>query len=270
MAAYKVRQNAYLKRDQVNNFGRVEKITTLFPNFSQELASIQVDEVMSWTVSVDTLLVTPNTRVLAKISYGGGNAESVIVTDASDHIDVPVVGDTVKVSIALEPLLAFGDGPPLFSPPSAKVSAGISAEVPGFPFPATYFVPYLGNATATGDLGALDPTGTGAIIPSPGRLASYHVVTTQPTASFFQLFDQAAALAPGDIPVWVDPLPGNSKIDHTFLNPRGFATRMQWALSTTANIYTPVGGGVFASVFAELARRPIGKVVTSIPSSTGQ
>jgi hypothetical protein len=270
VASYRIAQPGSLKRDSINNFGRAEVIKSVFPKFSERLVDVQIDEVMSWTVVIDVLAVTPETRVWAKIEYGAGSTNSTDVVDVADHVDVPVVGDSVRVSFGVESTVIPGEGSPQpFSPMAAKVSCSLSSEVPGFPEHATYFPPFQ-QVDVSGVIGPVSSQSTPPFAPQavPARLASYEVVASGGAPAYFLLFDQQAVPVNGDVPVWADAFV-NGKASFRFVNPKAFDNSVQWALSTTPNSLTLPGPGVSAAVFAELARRPLGQVVNSIQEISG-
>jgi hypothetical protein len=257
--------NPILRANKQNNYGRSDVIDGTKPKW--EFARVQGDEVKSWTVSVSTIQVTPDTRVLALIEYGSGNAYTRDVIDASDHIDVSVAGDYVKVDVGLVQARPQTNGGVLLANSQAKISAGVSADVFGFPVPTSYFPPPVigSNSGTIGPPPALtgELSGTGNQ-PLPARLASYQVagVTGGIGVLFFMLFDQplpVGSAGAGNIPVWIDRLPApDVYVSHTFQNPMGFANSVQWGISSTDGIFTAAGN---ANVFGELVRIPTGLIV---------
>lgn len=273
MASYKINDRGKMKRDAVNNFGRTEVTRILFPKFDERLVDVQVDEVMSWTVVIDVLAVTPSTRVWARIEYGAGSTNSVDIVDVADHVDYPVVGDSVRVAFGVESTIIPGEGSatPSANPPAAKVSCSCSAEFPGYTFPATYFPPFLAPAQQ-GVIGPVSGLTTPPFTPQavPARLAAYQAVAINAGAGalFFQLFDQNTVPVAGDLPVWSAPFIGG-QAQLQFLNPKPFDNSVQWAISTIPNVLALPGPAVSAAVFGELSRRPLGQIVAAIQEISG-
>lgn len=261
--------NPSLKMLQVNNFGARQRVGQRLPNFD-EFVRLQVDFVCSWTVSLDVIQITENTRAVARIEYGGGSAVSTLLVDAADHIDVPVVGSMIRVGAAIEPILPIEGGPPPLTAESAVlISVGLSSEIPA----ATsilpgYQVPYFGTPIQSGIFGRFNPSGLGSIDLAPVRVAGFHALGVTGNV-FFMLFNQTAEPVAGDVPVWVEPLAAGAVIDREFLRPKAFAAGCWWKLSATGDRYTaPAPGAATAEVFGELTQRPFGVLVDKIASTS--
>lgn len=263
---YTIRQQgAFLPKESINNFGRTQTVTAKFPK-TQEIARVEIDTVMAWTVTVDVTAATANTRVLAKVQYGAGNAVSTNVYDVSDHVDIPVVGDMVRLEIGLEPVLPPAEGGlPLPANAAAQVSGGVSADIPGFPWQVGYDVPPIGAGNA-GYFGPFDPV-TQLPVGAPTRLVSYRFFTTAAGTIYVLLFDQLAPVLGGESPVWSEPISVPFVAhDHTFRIPMPFAEACQWAVSSAPNIYN--ADPTIVQFFGTLTRRPAGQIVGSIAPSS--
>ncbi len=115
---------------------------------------------------------------------------------------------------------------------------------------------------ATAPAGATMYSGGGAIAAAvkatAGRLFAVHARVSHATAggAWFQLFNKATAPAAADVPVWQCWVPVNTAADLSVIagrehfGPAGLvlATGLAYGISTTVNVYTPIGAVVASSV----------------------
>ncbi len=114
----------------------------------------------------------------------------------------------------------------------------------------------------TAPAGATMYSGGGAIAAAvkaaAGRLFAVHARVSHATAggAWFQLFNKATAPAAADVPVWQCWVPVNTAADLSVIagrehfGPAGLvlATGLAYGISTTVNVYTPIGAVVASSV----------------------
>lgn len=295
-------ETTFLRRDGRQSRGRVDTVdnSTLFTFVDHD-----IEEGVPYTVIVNTIAVTttldtatppnvvPAARVVAVIEVGDGNGKTRTVYDATDLLLVPVMGDHVRVSIALEdPLTLPGSTAalaaqpislPNFASPApagarAQVSAFLSKGAKGFAYQPDFFAPVV-PVTGAGGGGESNFAANLVVSTSPCRLVG--LTAMSPVAvgggtTFLWLVSNPSGTAfplnlPGNpksaIVKAVIPLPPSVVVAFNPPSSIPFDRGFSWALSTTAATFT--AGGT-ARVDAILLRRPIVQLMNKLPSSTGQ
>jgi len=248
-----VQQNAYLGNDKKNSFGRTEIVRDTDGARGIELARVAVDEVKDWTVTVDVQQYLAGTLVVAAIEYGAGNVISTLEIDASDHIDVCVTGDYVRLWVTVEQVVTAGH------PAGAQVGGCISADVPGGTRPSTanYGPNVFGPGAATN---GIVPPGVASRMVS---FSAYTDVASGGATRYLMFFDSATTPpANGTIPVAAFALPAATTVSFNWLGSKPFSQGLVWAVSTTPDTLTLSTDKAMVSI--ELTRVPLGQVVTTL------
>jgi len=244
----------------VNAFGRCETLTVgKTPVTGQELVRIQLKATKSWVVTVTASEITAGAVVQVKLIYGGGNVNSEVTYDVGDRVDIPVVGNSVRAI----GIISGTNGA------QAQVCASVSeADWGNAPNPNFYMQGPFVNG---------DPPNTFQAASGPARLLAVTAYQIGGAADgFLMFFDKNSPAAGGDIPRWSVPILSQAHslatgifVNVNFaLNPIAFTQGVVWAISSTGDVYTAVGGAS-ARVDLWFANKPLAVVTTNIPDTTG-
>jgi hypothetical protein len=240
---------------KVNAFGRCERVQVPANGGTgfQELARIQLRDSQSWVVTVSVAEITSGAVVQAKVIYGGGNVNTEAVFDVGDRVDIPVMGNSVRV-------IALVSGSP---GAAAQVCASIAQGDWGNTAPPDHFRP--GSDFSIG--GDLLPSEQ--VVFGPARLIGLTAFLESGAAGYLMLFDSSAPAT--GAPRWVFPIPaaGSGGINIDFSGrPLTFSQGIFWAISSTGDVLTPVPADQ-ARVDLWFADQPDSVITTSIPDTTG-
>lgn len=245
------------------SFGRCETISVgqpavgtnqPFSQSSSELVRIQLTDSVGWVVSVRVVEITPGAVVSVRVQMGGGEVAEELIFDVGDHVQIPVIGNTIRVTATITGTANS----------SARVCASVGQADWANTQPPDFFVP----PTLTGE--ALPQSGVIAV--GPARLIS--VTGYQLTAGadlWLMFFDSATVPANGAFPRWACVLPKFPGFVNVDLSERpiAFSQGISWAPSSTGDFLT--ASATATRVDATLANQPTTVVQPTgdIPDVTG-
>ncbi len=279
---YRAEESSFAKKNQVNNFGKTERINGL-KWFT--FINVDIDEQMDWTLVFDTksIVVDEATgvisgRVVAKVEVGSGNGYTETIWDVTDLVAIPIAGNHVKVALTLVSTFEIAPAPtpegyegsdlaPAPAPPEAAalVSAYLSADFAQSVFPSAvdhHVVPVFGAGTSW-----LGTAGVAATVPV--RLIGLTAINPGPNPIYLFLTSNASIAAlmigPGlaaELVKKIIVLPPNLPVEVVFAASVPFDRGLVWVASDTL-------AGITQSVQAirvdlELVRRPTVKTVSTI------
>ena len=234
----------HTRRERVANFGDAQDVVgpgkvTLFDQTGE------TGDQRLLTVACEVLFIPPDYpgdfRPYVFISWGHGASSVATHVDVTWRQRFPFVGSTLKVQayIASFPLPGAPTSTPAAVPSGAlaKFRAFFSEGIDALPLVPARWVSQLGVSS-------------GVFVPRMCRAKTARVCGILAAASYFQLFDLAAAPGAGAVPfdvVAVDTN-GNGRIDLS--QTRGFVNGMAWGMSSTPFAFTATGTVVAA--FAEI------------------
>ena len=272
---YAPKTNDFLRKDQVSNFGRLERIDG---SAWTAMVDVDIDEQHCWTLTFDQQQISAQTltpdeslitsKVMAKIEVGSGNGVSEQILDVTDLVQLTIAGDHVKVSLRLfsaieiEPppngVIYEGIAQPAPAPTgdSALVSCFLSAEFVIAPPPAVDFpvTPIFGAPGALTALGAL-----ALVSRVPVRVRRYSAFNPSNNVLFLNL-RSSGIVAETNNPITLMHtmvLPPNLPVDIDFAF-RGatlpFPRGLVWDVTTNPDGSNQVAVGVRVNL--ELVRQP--------------
>lgn len=273
----------FLRKNQVSNFGRTERITGAEWT---TMIDVDLDEQMDWTVNFDTKQITLTSaangitsKVMAKVEVGSGNGTSEHILEVTDLAQLPVSGDHLKVALTLVSAVAvtlptgdsiflgYGIPSPAPTTDAALVSCFLSSGMilvspPGIDYPVQ---PIFGGPAP----GALAPLSNAAVIATvPCRLRSFSAFNPASSGALFLNFRSAARVIgvfEPNTPVtllYTTVLPAQTLVQRQFLSGLPFARGLEWDVTTAADGSSPSASTV--RVDLELVRQPSVVVASSV------
>jgi hypothetical protein len=231
----------HTRRERVNNYGDAVDVVgpgrvTIFDH-TGELGSSLTLTVQCLTLFVPGGAPAGDYRPYVHVEWGHGGSSAEADVDVTYRQRFPVCASSLKVQayIASVPLPATPATPGEAVPFGvvAKFQAFISEGTDALPLFATRWVAQVGLAT-------------GVVTTGPARLARARCTSVAAAGNYFQLFDQVAAPAGGNVPFDVAAIDvsGNGLIDEG--ETRGFVQGLTWGISSTPFVYTAVAHDVAA------------------------